>query len=58
MKSTALPARFYGDPAEVVDELHTLGARHIAYYPDDLFQDQPRLADFKAAFSMRSHPEQ
>lgn len=44
--------------AEVVDELHTLGARHIAYYPDDLFQDQPRLADFKAAFSMRSHPEQ
>ena len=44
--------------AEVVEELHTLGARHIAYYPDDLFQDQPRLADFKAAFSMRSHPEQ
>lgn len=44
--------------AEVVDELHTRGARHIAYYPDDLFQDQPRLADFKAAFSMRSRPEQ
>jgi len=41
-----------------VRELHTLGARHIAYYPDDLFTDQPRLVDFKPAFSMATRPQE
>jgi biofilm PGA synthesis lipoprotein PgaB len=46
---------------EIVDTvrtLNTLGARHIAYYPDDLFKDQPRLALFKRVFSMRTQPVQ
>jgi len=37
--------------------LHTWGARHIAYGPDDLFQDSPTLASFKRVFSMKSQPE-
>ncbi|MBV8046822.1 MAG: poly-beta-1,6-N-acetyl-D-glucosamine N-deacetylase PgaB [Paludibacterium sp.] len=38
--------------------LNTLGARHIAYYPDDVYTDHPRLSDFKRVFSMRSLPLQ
>ncbi|RBH45809.1 poly-beta-1,6-N-acetyl-D-glucosamine N-deacetylase PgaB, partial [Pseudomonas sp. MWU13-2860] len=44
--------------AATVRELNTLGARHIAYYPDDLFQDQPRLKEFRRVFSMTGQPEQ
>jgi biofilm PGA synthesis lipoprotein PgaB len=43
---------------ETVLDLNTQGARHIAYYPDDLFKDQPRLASFKRVFSMRALPLQ
>lgn len=42
--------------SQTVQRLHTLGARHIAYYPDDQFQDQPVLRDFQRVFSMRSAP--
>ena len=42
--------------AATVRELNTLGARHIAYYPDDLFQDQPRLKEFRRVFSMTGRP--
>ncbi|MGR2660677.1 poly-beta-1,6-N-acetyl-D-glucosamine N-deacetylase PgaB [Chromobacterium haemolyticum] len=44
--------------AATVRELNTLGARHIAYYPDDLFHDQPRLKAFRRVFSMTAHPEE
>ncbi|AXK40202.1 poly-beta-1,6-N-acetyl-D-glucosamine N-deacetylase PgaB [Crenobacter cavernae] len=42
---------------QAVTELHTQGARHIAYAPDDIFNDQPRLATMKRVFSLRSQPE-
>ncbi|MCW3478666.1 poly-beta-1,6-N-acetyl-D-glucosamine N-deacetylase PgaB [Neisseriaceae bacterium JH1-16] len=43
--------------ARHVVDLHTWGARHIAYNPDDPFQDNPSLARFKRVFSMKSEPE-
>jgi len=46
------------DMVRAVRLLHTLGARHIAYYPDDVFEDQPKLAEFRPVFSMSSSPEQ
>lgn len=36
--------------------LHQLGARHIAYYPDDLFHDQPPLQQMRPVFSARTAP--
>jgi poly-beta-1,6-N-acetyl-D-glucosamine N-deacetylase len=36
--------------------LEKLGARHIGYYPDDVFLDQPRLKDLKKYFSLSSLP--
>ena len=42
--------------SRVVRRLHTLGARHIAYYPDDQFQDHPAVREFQQVFSMRSAP--
>jgi len=47
-------------PAELtraVERLHTLGARHIAYYPDDMHQDQPPLKTMKPVFSLAEQPE-
>ncbi|TDR76623.1 poly-beta-1,6-N-acetyl-D-glucosamine N-deacetylase PgaB [Paludibacterium purpuratum] len=44
--------------ADWVRLLNTLGARGIAYYPDDVFNDHPALAEFKRVFSMRSLPLQ
>ncbi|WP_230369805.1 poly-beta-1,6-N-acetyl-D-glucosamine N-deacetylase PgaB [Paludibacterium denitrificans] len=43
--------------AETVRQLNTRGARHVAYYPDNLFEDQPQLQPFKRVFSMTSQPE-
>jgi len=43
---------------DTVQRLNTWGARHIAYYPDDLFKDQPRLQLFRRVFSMRAVPLQ
>lgn len=43
--------------AETVRQLNTWGARHVAYYPDNLFEDQPQLQPFKRVFSMTSQPE-
>lgn len=43
--------------AAMVEKLHTQGARHIAYYPDDLYQDQPRLGVLKPVFSLTEQPE-
>ncbi|MDP9898877.1 poly-beta-1,6-N-acetyl-D-glucosamine N-deacetylase PgaB [Variovorax ginsengisoli] len=34
--------------------LHRMGARHLAYYPDDFFNDQPGLATVRNALSVRS----
>jgi len=44
--------------AQTVKNLNTWGARHIAYYPDDLFKDQPKLSVFKRVFSLRAEPLQ
>jgi biofilm PGA synthesis lipoprotein PgaB len=32
--------------------LKILGAVHIGYYPDNLYNDQPRLADLQQYFSL------
>ncbi|AXK38629.1 poly-beta-1,6-N-acetyl-D-glucosamine N-deacetylase PgaB [Crenobacter cavernae] len=55
----ALPSRAVdsGDLARAVATLHLLGARHIAYGPDDVANDLPRLAVMRRAFSLRSQPE-
>lgn len=37
-----------------IGELHRLGARHIAYYPDDLHRDHPPLATVGRLMSVRS----
>lgn len=36
--------------------LRQAGVIHLGYYPDDLFEDQPRLADLKRHFSLSSQP--
>jgi biofilm PGA synthesis lipoprotein PgaB len=36
--------------------LKTLGAIHIGYYPDNLYTDQPRLADLQQKFSLVVSP--
>lgn len=43
--------------AETVERLHTLGARHIAYYPDDVHQDHPPMKTIKPVFSLAELPE-
>jgi biofilm PGA synthesis lipoprotein PgaB len=40
--------------ARQVSVLRRLGARHLAYYPDDFLHDQPSLSTVQAAFSVRS----
>jgi len=34
--------------------LHRMGARHLAYYPDDFLNDQPSLATVRRALSVRA----
>jgi len=36
--------------------LKKLGASHIGYYPDNVFEDQPRLADLQQHFSLPIQP--
>lgn len=36
--------------------LQTLGARHLAYYPDDFLRDHPPLSILKREFSRRLYP--
>ena len=38
--------------------LHRLGARHLAYYPDDFHNDQPGLAVVRSALSVRENLEE
>ena len=37
---------------EQLELLKKLGVRHIGYYPDNVFQDQPRLTDLQQHFSL------
>ncbi len=37
---------------EQLNLLKKLGAKHIGYYPDNVFEDQPRLEDLKQHFSL------
>ena len=39
-----------------LDLLKMLGAIHIGYYPDNVFTDQPRLADLQQYFSLVGSP--
>ncbi|MGZ5076160.1 MAG: poly-beta-1,6-N-acetyl-D-glucosamine N-deacetylase PgaB [Methylobacter sp.] len=48
-----IPSPFF---IEQLALLEKLGARHIAYYPDDVFLDQPRLKDLQKYFSLSSLP--
>ena len=36
--------------------LKKLGVRHIGYYPDNVFEDQPRLSDLQQYFSLPVSP--
>ncbi len=33
-----------------------LGAIHLGYYPDNVFQDQPRQEDMEGAFALPRFP--
>jgi biofilm PGA synthesis lipoprotein PgaB len=42
-----------------IDQLELLkkhGAKHLGYYPDNVFEDQPRLADLQQHFSLPAQP--
>ncbi|MGZ4955832.1 MAG: poly-beta-1,6-N-acetyl-D-glucosamine N-deacetylase PgaB [Methylobacter sp.] len=41
---------------EQLELLKKLGVNHIGYYPDNVFQDQPRLADLQQHFSPPIQP--
>jgi len=41
---------------EQLELLKKLGVNHIGYYPDNVFEDQPRLADLQQHFSLPSQP--
>jgi biofilm PGA synthesis lipoprotein PgaB len=41
---------------EQLELLKKLGVRHIGYYPDNVFQDQPRLTDLQQHFSLHALP--
>ena len=41
---------------EHLELLKKLGAHHIGYYPDNVFQDQPRLTDLQQYFSLPALP--
>ena len=41
---------------EQLELLKKLGVNHIGYYPDNVFQDQPRLTDLQQHFSLPIQP--
>jgi biofilm PGA synthesis lipoprotein PgaB len=41
---------------EQLELLKKLGVKHIGYYPDNVFEDQPRLADLQQHFSLPIQP--
>ncbi|MGZ5076440.1 MAG: poly-beta-1,6-N-acetyl-D-glucosamine N-deacetylase PgaB, partial [Methylobacter sp.] len=41
---------------EQLELLKKLGVNHIGYYPDNVYQDQPRLADLQQHFSLPAQP--
>jgi biofilm PGA synthesis lipoprotein PgaB len=41
---------------EQMELLKKLGVNHIGYYPDNVFEDQPRLADLQQHFSLPIQP--
>jgi len=41
---------------EQLELLKKLGVNHIGYYPDNVFEDQPRLADLQQHFSLPIQP--
>jgi biofilm PGA synthesis lipoprotein PgaB len=41
---------------EQLELLKKLGANHIGYYPDNVFEDQPRLTDLQQHFSLPASP--
>ncbi|MFA6053031.1 MAG: poly-beta-1,6-N-acetyl-D-glucosamine N-deacetylase PgaB [Methylobacter sp.] len=41
---------------EQLELLKKLGVHHIGYYPDNVFQDQPRLTDLQQHFSLPALP--
>jgi biofilm PGA synthesis lipoprotein PgaB len=41
---------------EQLELLKKLGVHHIGYYPDDVYLDQPRLADLQKHFSQPAQP--
>lgn len=41
---------------EQMNLLQQNGATQFGYYPDDLFEDQPRLSDLKRSMSLRTFP--
>ncbi|WP_333875833.1 poly-beta-1,6-N-acetyl-D-glucosamine N-deacetylase PgaB [Methylobacter sp.] len=47
------PSPFFIEQLKI---LKKLGVRHIGYYPDDVFLDQPRLKDLQKYFSLSALP--
>lgn len=41
---------------EQLELLKKLGVKHIGYYPDNVFDDQPRLKDLQEHFSLPVAP--
>jgi biofilm PGA synthesis lipoprotein PgaB len=41
---------------EQMELLKKLGVSHIGYYPDNVFQDQPRMSDLQGHFSLPGQP--
>lgn len=41
---------------EQLELLKKLGVKHIGYYPDNVFEDQPRLTDLQQHFSLPTQP--
>jgi len=41
---------------EQLELLKKTGVKHIGYYPDNVFTDQPRLADLQQHFSLHARP--
>ena len=49
----ALPMSVFLEQLAVIEKS---GAKHIGYYPDNVFTDQPRLEDLKKHFSLPELP--
>ncbi|MGZ4968778.1 MAG: poly-beta-1,6-N-acetyl-D-glucosamine N-deacetylase PgaB [Methylobacter sp.] len=48
-----IPSPFFIEQLELLEKL---GVRHIGYYPDDVYLDQPRLKDIQKYFSLSALP--